>query len=113
MNKIRTDDKIKIIDQICLLHPNYGRTRGWSRYVGGMADTGEWFFRKMLDVSGEELQAALNEWLKEIEESRKRKQATYESDVEALSKYYDAIDEQLLFGPSVELDPMTGRPKKK
>ena len=48
--------KIALIDKICKLHPAYGVDKGWSEYVGGMTDTGEWFFRKMLDVPIEELQ---------------------------------------------------------
>ena len=52
--------KIKIIDAICERHPSLGIERGWSEYVGGMADTGRWFFRIMLDVPIEELQSFLD-----------------------------------------------------
>ena len=48
--------KIDLIDQICNLHPSLGQDKGWSTYTGGMADTGHWFFRKMLDVPAQELQ---------------------------------------------------------
>lgn len=53
-------DKIKLIDEICTRHPAYGVDKGWSEYTGGMKDTGEWFFRKMLDVPQKELQDFLN-----------------------------------------------------
>lgn len=53
--------KIKIIDQIVEKHPAWGVKKGWSKYVGGMADTGEWFFRKMLDVPTNELQVFLDD----------------------------------------------------
>lgn len=49
------EDKIKIIDQIVERHPSYGTEKGWSHYTGGMKDSGDWYFRKMLDVPIEEL----------------------------------------------------------
>ena len=55
-----TDNKIKIIDEIIKRHPSYGVKRGWSDYVGGMKDSGEWYFRKMLDESEYELRTFLN-----------------------------------------------------
>ena len=54
------EDKIKIIDLICQRHPSAGVDKGWSEYVGGMKDTGQWFFRKMLDVPLQELVDFLN-----------------------------------------------------
>lgn len=57
--------KIKIIDKIAKRHPSYGTDKGWSWYVGGMRDTGEWNIRKMLDVPKSELKAFLNEIIKE------------------------------------------------
>ena len=54
------EEKLKIIDAICTRHPSYGVEKGWSKYVGGMADTGEWFVRKMLDVPSDELQTFLD-----------------------------------------------------
>lgn len=47
--------KIAIIDTICKIHPSAGVDKGWSTYTGGMKDSGNWFFRKMLDVPMEEL----------------------------------------------------------
>ena len=52
--------KLKIIDAICTRHPSLGVEKGWSTYTGGMADTGEWFVRKMLDVPSAELQTFLD-----------------------------------------------------
>lgn len=53
-------EKVKIIDEITKRHPSIGVEKGWSTYVGGMADTGHWYFRKMLDVPTKELQAFLD-----------------------------------------------------
>lgn len=65
-----TDDKIKVIDSICTRHPAYGVDKGWSEYVGGMRDTGRWFFRKMLDVPEEDLQLFLDEIIAEENEPK-------------------------------------------
>jgi len=54
------EEKIKIIDEIVKRHPTSGVDKGWSWYRGGMEDTGDWYFRKMLDVSMEELQTFLD-----------------------------------------------------
>jgi len=48
-------EKIHIIDCIVSLHPAYGTDIGWSRYTGGMKDSGYWYYRKMLDVDIKEL----------------------------------------------------------
>lgn len=49
------EEKIVLIDLICKQHPSFGTVKGWSEYTGGMKDSGQWFFRKMLDVPFEEL----------------------------------------------------------
>jgi len=56
-------DKLELIEKIIDFHPAYeaGTKRGWSWYVGGMKDTGEWYFRKLLTASIEELQQCLDE----------------------------------------------------
>lgn len=54
------EDKIKIIDEIVKRHPAYGLEKGWSYYIGGMRDSGDWCFRKMIDVPLNELQDFLN-----------------------------------------------------
>jgi len=37
----------QLIDAICKHHPGKGTTAGYSWYIGGMADTGEWLPEKM------------------------------------------------------------------
>jgi hypothetical protein len=64
-NKKRIIEKINLIDEIVKLHPSYGVKKGWSWYVGGMRDDGGWYFRKMLDVTLEELQSFLDTILAE------------------------------------------------
>ncbi len=53
--------KIKLIDRLCEKHPALGVDRGWSEYTVGMKDTGQWFFRKMLDEPIGKLQELMNE----------------------------------------------------
>ena len=55
------DRKRKLIDEVTNLHPAYGTSRGWSWYVGGMRDTGDWDVKKLLDVTAEELEQFLIE----------------------------------------------------
>jgi hypothetical protein len=59
------EEKIKIIDEITKRHPANGVEKGWSYYVGGMKDSGDWYFRKMLDVPIEELKAFLDYLIEE------------------------------------------------
>jgi hypothetical protein len=59
------ESKIKLIDEIVKLHPSAGTKRGWSYYTGGMADTGDWYYRKMMDVPVEELQKFLDDYIAE------------------------------------------------
>jgi hypothetical protein len=62
----QAEDKIGLIKKIIAFHPAYepGRKRGWSWYVGGMRDTGDWDFRKLMDAT----EAELNQCLQELEE---------------------------------------------
>jgi len=90
-----TEEKIKIIDQICEKHPSYGVDRGWSCYTGGMADTGNWYFRKMLDEPMEVLQLFLNNI---NDEERKPKQESKLTQREAAIKFHQDIERRLLFG---------------
>jgi hypothetical protein len=78
------ENKIEIISAICRRHPTYGTEKGWSEYVGGMADTGQWYFRKMLDCTEEELQLFLdsiiaeeNKPIEPLTEQEKRDRANY------------------------------------
>lgn len=54
--KKQSDQKLMLIDEIRDLHPAFGVEKGWSRYVGGLGDTGEWFLEKLLKASEEELE---------------------------------------------------------
>ncbi len=65
------EDKIKIIDEIVKRHPAYGVENGWSYYVGGMNDRGDWYFRKMLDAPIEELQSYLDYIISEENKPKK------------------------------------------
>lgn len=49
--------KINLIKAIVEFHPTAeaGRKRGWNHYTGGFHDSGDWYFRKLLDASEEEL----------------------------------------------------------
>jgi hypothetical protein len=53
------EEKITVIDEIVKLHPALGVEKGWSTYTGGMKDSGEWYYRKMLDVNLGELKIFL------------------------------------------------------
>ncbi len=79
------EEKIIIIDAICKKHPSYGVDKGWSEYTGGMKDSGQWFFRKMLDVPIEELESFLNS-ITEIE-NKPPKQYT-EEEIKDMNTYY-------------------------
>jgi hypothetical protein len=50
------ENKIKIVLAISEFHPG-----GWSHYVGGMADTGNWDLRKLLLAPDQELELCLKE----------------------------------------------------
>lgn len=58
------DSKIQLIRKISSYHPGFeaGTRRGFSWYIGGMADDGAWDFWKMYDhASMAELEACLKE----------------------------------------------------
>lgn len=60
-------DKIELIKAITSYHPGYkaGTEREWSYYIGGMTDTGGWRYNKLLDASEKDLQACLDDLIKE------------------------------------------------
>ena len=68
--------KSEIINQIMQRHPSAGVEKGWSTYVGGMADTGSWDRYKLQLRTWEELQAFLNELLEgeRIDELRRKRE---------------------------------------
>lgn len=111
------ENKIKLIDEIVKRHPSYGVEKGWSYYVGGMKDTGDWYFRKMLDVPTEELQAFLDEIIKGenapkkvLSEEDLIKSKTYISlpnsgftnvlQRDILDEYFKRLEDDLWFGDS-------------
>ncbi len=73
-----TDEKLIIIDEIVTKHPSYGVDKGWSYYVGGMKDSGDWYFRKMLDVPIEELKSFLNGVIEQETKAKVPKEYTEE-----------------------------------
>lgn len=52
------DTKTELIKKITDRHPAEGVELGLSWYKGGMADTGDWHFRKLLEMSEKELETA-------------------------------------------------------
>lgn len=55
--------KLELISKIREFHPAYepGLRRGWSWYVGGMRDSGDWYWSTLMRATEEELQECLNE----------------------------------------------------
>jgi len=91
-------NKIKLIDKICTKHPSYGVDKGWSEYVGGMKDTGQWFFRKMFRIPEEELQSFLDDII--AEENKPRRQANLSlfismEEAKANEKFYADVEANL------------------
>lgn len=89
------ENKIKIIDEIVKRHPSYGIDIGWSYYVGGMADTGNWYFRKMLDEPVDKLQSFLDKLIS-IENQPQKEQT--ESQDELKLKFFKEVERRLLWG---------------
>lgn len=60
-------DKIELIKKITEYHPasEVGRKYGLSEYTGGMADTGRWYYHKLLDMSEANLQDILDRLIEE------------------------------------------------
>lgn len=88
------EEKVKTIDEIVKRHPSYGVDKGWSCYTGGMADTGDWYFRKMLDVPIEDLQAFLLDLI--VQENRPPSAPVNQK--EAREKFISEIERRLIFG---------------
>lgn len=78
------DDNYKtwVIEQLMKEHPGHGCNKGWSKYVGGMTDTGGWFAELMRSAPISELEYLL----RQIQKSNKEwliKFTEYESSTEA------------------------------
>lgn len=58
-------NKIEIIKQIVQFHPTKGIEKGWAEYTGGMKDSGDWFWNKMVDVPDNDLSEFLNKLVAE------------------------------------------------
>lgn len=54
------ENKIKLIKEIVKFHPSEGTKIGYSWYTGGMADTGSWYWEKMIDEPEHKLQEFLD-----------------------------------------------------
>ncbi len=89
------EEKIKIVDEIVKRHPSIGVDRGWSCYTGGMADTGYWYFRKMLDETLPVLQTFLINLV--AEENQPRKEST-KSQKELHEEFHNETERRLLWG---------------
>jgi len=77
-------DKIELIKKITSFHPgsSIGTTRGMSHYVGGMADTGEWYFRKLLDMPEDALERLLADLEEEFRPRPQRPEAEVIAELE-------------------------------
>lgn len=89
------EEKIKIIDEIVKRHPAYGVDKGWSCYTGGMKDSGDWYFRKMLDAPIEELKSFLDGLVEE--ENKPQAKRTF-TEKELRNLMFEQIERQLLWG---------------
>lgn len=56
-------DKLELIDLITNFHPasDVGIKKGWSYYVGGMKDSGDWYYKKLMQAPIEVLEQLLSE----------------------------------------------------
>ena len=110
--------ELELIKKITSYHPAYtaGTRRGWSYYVGGMMDTGNWYYHKLLDASIEELEACLAELVNESklapppskEDKKKMDKYVYlgngifsnEYQVEKMQELLHKVESQMLWGKS-------------
>ena len=89
------EEKIRIIDEIIKRHPSYGVDKGWSCYTGGMKDSGDWYFRKMLDVPIEELQLFLDKLIKAENKPKIDRDILFS---DAAKKFFNDFESKLIFG---------------
>jgi hypothetical protein len=73
-----SQEKIDLIKRVIKFRPGNATDRGWSRYTGGMVDSGDWKIDVLLTVPNEILEAYIIEQEKEendrkIEVERKSK----------------------------------------
>ena len=67
-------EKLPLIDRIMKYHPAMGTELGWSWYVGGMRDTGEWKLEVLLKVPYAVLLSTLIQWDSEAKQIEKDRQ---------------------------------------
>ena len=67
-------DKARVIDQVMELHPAYGIEKGWSWYVGGMRDSGEWQLDKLIQADWKELEEFLEYHITKDKETDRKHQ---------------------------------------
>jgi len=62
-------DKLELIKEFNKYHPGYGVEWGYSKYVGGMTDTGNWIFEVLVSEPIEVLKVRLDILRRKQEES--------------------------------------------
>ena len=92
-------EKLPLIDEIMAFHPGMGTQLGWSWYVGGMKDSGEWKMEVLLQVPYNTLLVTLGKWTKEAAEvkaERKEEDAKRQryKDEGRLEEYYTEMAER-------------------
>ncbi len=70
------DNKVKIIKEIVKFHPGLGADIGYSWYRGGLGDTGDWYWEKMIDEPIERLES----FLEQLVEGKKQGDLQREAD---------------------------------
>jgi hypothetical protein len=55
------EEKVVLVNKIIRFHPASGVDKGWSWYVGGMRDTGDWYQDKLYVAPIKDLYLFLNE----------------------------------------------------
>ena len=109
-------EKLAIVRKICKLHPGYGTEKKWSWYTGGMTDTGNWYWEKMLDeVPIEELKSFIDkieedELKSKLEQERWNKLSPEEQKLEREENWKKEEHSLIEWMLKEELDLMWGKP---
>lgn len=74
----------QVINEICKSHPGAGVEKGYSWYIGGMADTGEWLPEKMKVIAIRHLDE-LKQFLLQLQQGKKRGN---QWNIQNLAEYY-------------------------
>lgn len=89
--------KLNLIKQITKRHPCYGIEKKLSWYVGGMRDTGDWYYSKLMSMPKKELQAFYDDILRR-EAQPKHPPLTMEQQAEAFRKMRNEWEMKLITG---------------